>query len=125
MTKGKTEKAHIGQVFVDADSRMNDRELTVTEIKKQAKNVGRFKRGHRYATCVTGRGVVVKVDEARLFSSAYRVRFSPCPPAAEANMADACPVPPAPPTPDACESVENCGCNNTDKISADEPVNPA
>jgi hypothetical protein len=123
MAKGKTEKVRLGQVFIDADSRMNDRELTITEVKKQTKNVGRFKRGHRYATCVTGRGVVVKVDEARLFSSAYRIKFTPCPPAAEANIADACPIPPV--SRDVCESVENCGCNNTDKISDDEPVNPA
>lgn len=123
MTKGKTEKAHIGQVFVDADPRMNDRELTVTEVKKQAKNIGRFKRGHYYATCVTRGGIVTKVDVARLFSPAYR-RPAPLP-----FASDACPVPPAPQkepiASDACESVENCGCNNTDKISADEPVNPA
>lgn len=133
MDKPKVAK---GQVYIDTDSRMNSRQLTVEKLVKYKKDEGRFKKGHTYAVCETmvGRRVVahaVKVDIVRLHSSAYRLiseRFDPIlhknvGPWKEAIITMLV-KPTVPVMPDACESVENCGCPPA-KISADEPVSPA
>jgi len=65
-------KIEAGQVYVDTDTRMGGRRLTVVGINKQTKTKGRFKSGHYYVTCKTEKGTV-KVDEARLLSYCYRL----------------------------------------------------
>jgi len=116
-------RAEVGQVYVDTDTRMGGRQLTVVEVKKQTKTKGRFKRGHVYVTCKTSAGVRVKVDEARLLSYSYRL-------VVRTITVDTETTPMVPikdqlaPAPDACEAVENCGCQPAETSAAEFVAEP-